>query len=284
MPSPRRLLAAVTALGLLAAPAAAQEPPARVVSMNLCTDQLALLLAAPGQLVSVSDWAARPAASNMAEEARALRLNSGSAEEIFLMAPDLVLAGSFTNRASVDMLRRLGLRVAVVPPARSMAETVARIREVGGLLGREAAAERLVAGFEAALAGQAARAARLRREPGAYHYPNGYTSGADTLASEVMDRAGLENAAAALGLSGAARLGLERLVMLEPFLVRTAPISGARSGRAYETADHPALAELARRVGGARFAERLQVCGTPFLAEAVAALVDARTAGAAAAE
>ena len=33
------------------------DAPARVVSMNLCTDQLAMMLAAPGQLVSVSHLA-----------------------------------------------------------------------------------------------------------------------------------------------------------------------------------------------------------------------------------
>jgi iron complex transport system substrate-binding protein len=45
----RALIAACGLLALFAAPAAAA--PARVVSMNLCTDQLAMLLAAPGQLV-----------------------------------------------------------------------------------------------------------------------------------------------------------------------------------------------------------------------------------------
>mgnify|MGYP006999250795 CR=1 FL=1 len=57
-----------------AAPAALPPPatpPARVVSMNLCTDQLAMALAAPGQLISVSYIARDPRASAMAEEALA---------------------------------------------------------------------------------------------------------------------------------------------------------------------------------------------------------------------
>ncbi|MGA0716208.1 MAG: ABC transporter substrate-binding protein, partial [Gemmobacter sp.] len=41
------------AFAVVGGPAAA-APPGRVVSINLCTDQLAMMLAAPGQLVSVS--------------------------------------------------------------------------------------------------------------------------------------------------------------------------------------------------------------------------------------
>ena len=45
-------------LALVAGPLGAQTlpdgAPARVVSMNLCTDQVAMMLAAPGQLVSIS--------------------------------------------------------------------------------------------------------------------------------------------------------------------------------------------------------------------------------------
>lgn len=271
----RHVLAAL--LVALALPAAA-APPERVVSMNLCTDQLALLLAAPGQLVSVSDWATRPSASNMAAEAAQLRVNSGSAEQIFLMRPDLVLAGSFTNRVAVDMLRRLGVRVETVPPARSLAAVSETIRGVGALLGRETRAEAVVADFEAALAAASSGAGDQPRIEAAYYYPNNYTSGSDTLAAEVLDRAGFDNAAARLGLSGAARIALETLVMTRPFLIRTEPISGNRTGRSYETAHHPALAALGTGGRSAIVADRWQVCGTPFVVQAVTALSEARRA------
>jgi iron complex transport system substrate-binding protein len=48
------------ALVITFAGAAAADAPARVVSVNLCTDQLAMLIAAPGQLQSVSWLAADP--------------------------------------------------------------------------------------------------------------------------------------------------------------------------------------------------------------------------------
>ncbi|MEO0811096.1 MAG: hypothetical protein AAFW82_10790, partial [Pseudomonadota bacterium] len=48
---------------------ASDAAPRRVVSMNLCTDQLAMLLAAPGQLYSVSYLAGRTDASVLADRA-----------------------------------------------------------------------------------------------------------------------------------------------------------------------------------------------------------------------
>lgn len=104
----RWLLAACLAGGL--AVCAKAEPPQRVLSMNLCTDQLAMLLAAPGQLISVSYLAQDPRASVMAEEAMTYDVNHGLAEEIFLLQPDLVLAGSFTTPATTALLRRLASR------------------------------------------------------------------------------------------------------------------------------------------------------------------------------
>ena len=49
----------------------ADPAPRRVVSINLCTDQLAMMLAAPGQLVSVSQLAGDPHSSAMAEAGEA---------------------------------------------------------------------------------------------------------------------------------------------------------------------------------------------------------------------
>ena len=130
-------LRALTVLALaagLAAPAGA-EPPKRVVSMNLCTDQLAMALAAPGQLISVSYIARDPRASAMVEEAMRYPVNRGRAEEVYLLHPDLVLAGSFGGPA-VAMLHRLGVPVVEVAPPTSLDEARKAIAQVGAALGR----------------------------------------------------------------------------------------------------------------------------------------------------
>ncbi|MEM9012415.1 MAG: ABC transporter substrate-binding protein [Pseudomonadota bacterium] len=270
--------AATSALLLsgLAGPGAADDgSPRRVVSMNLCTDQLAMLVAAPGQLVSVSYLAQDPSASAMVEEAQAYGTNRGLAEEIFMIEPNLVIAGTFTTRATVGLLRRLGVPLVEFAPANGLEDVRDRLAQMGAVLGREAAAAHLIADFDAGLA--ELRVGEGARPQAATYYANNYTSGTGTLASAVIEAAGLDNLADELGITGGGRLALETLVTEAPDLVIT--------GRQFETPalaqevlTHPALAALQDRAGTAPVADRDWICGTPHVLAAIRRLAAARDA------
>ncbi|MDO5622794.1 MAG: ABC transporter substrate-binding protein [Paracoccus sp. (in: a-proteobacteria)] len=243
----------------------AAEMPRRVVSMNLCTDQLALLIAAPGQVVSVSYLAADPRVSLMADHAAAIGVNHGLAEEIYLLNPDLVLAGTYTTRATVDMLTRLGQRVESLPPAGSIEDIRAAILHMGVLLGQNDRAAQVLADFDAAMIKVAPGAGRLAATYGA----NGWTAGGDTLAGDIMRAAGLELLADRQGRAHGGSLPLEDLVMAAPELLVTAA-RYAQPSRAEAVLDHPAIAALtARRM---TIADRDWVCGLPHVAEVAARL------------
>lgn len=268
----RRAFALCLWLGAALPVAAAPE---RVVSLNLCTDQLAMLLAAPGQLVSVSFLSQRPRISAMADRAQDFPANHGRAEEVFLMRPDLVLAGSYTSRAAVRMLRRLGVEVAEFPPERSFADIRAHLLRMGRLLGQSEKAERMVARFDAKLADL--RVTGGTRPSVALYGPNGYTTGAGTLADDILDAAGFANIAAKAGLPGGGTLPLERLVMLRPDLI----VTGARypgASQAEALLDHPALAALRADLPEAPDTGPEWSCGTPFVLDAVAEMAAARAA------
>jgi len=252
--------------GAAAGTRAAGAAPARVVSVNLCTDQLAMLLAGPGQLHAVSYLAADPGSSAMADEAAGYGHTRGRAEEVFLMRPDLVLAGRFTDRATVSMLRRLRVPVVVMDPAYSLADVRARIAEAGAALGREAEAARLVAAFDAHLAALAAP--RQGRDRAAVYYANGYTSGARSLAGDILDAAGFDNVAAALGIRVGGHLPLERLALSDPDLL----VTGRRyrgAARAEEILDHPVIDALRAGRRSRTVADRDWICGTPHVLRAV---------------
>ena len=266
---------AALALALLAGAGAsaqgvegASPAPRRVVSMNACTDQLAMLLADEGQLLSVSHLASDPRISAMTAEAASLRQNQGRAEEIFLMAPDLVLAGAYSGREAVAMLRRLGIRVETFEPASGLDDVPARIREVGQALGREAEAETMVSDYDARLA--ALRAEVARRPRAAIYYANGYTSGDRTLAGQILVAAGFANVAAEAGYAEGGVMPLEVLALAAPeFLVTGQTYPGA--SRSEAILDHPVVAAL-RGGPEARIADRDWVCGTPFVLRAVEGL------------
>lgn len=248
---------------------AAEPIPRRVVSINVCADQLAMLVAAEGQLHSVSRLAADPAGSVLANEAERYVLNAGFAEEIFMMRPDLVLAGTYTARTSVAMLRRLGVRVVDLPPTNTFDEICQQIRHVGRLLGREQRAEDLVAVLDADLAAVVPPHAAQPRPLAVLHYFNNYTSGTGTLAGEVVTRAGFRNLGSELGLVGTLHLPLERLVMAAPEVVIAENKTVQVQILAYDGFGHPALKAV---TGGKPFTsipDKYWVCGAPFTAEAV---------------
>lgn len=260
------------ALAFAGAMARADAAPARVVSINLCTDQLAMMLAAPGQLVSVSDLAADPHSSAMAEEARAYAINHGRAEEVYLLRPDLVVAGAYSDPATVAMLRRVGLKVVQFDTARSLADTRDRIARMAEVLGRKAEGTALIARFDARL--DALRGTGTRHSAALYH-PNGYSLGAGTLSDDILRAAGFDNVARSLGLRGGGTMALERLVMAAPdLLIRAAPLPGA--SRSEEVMTHPALATLSGGTASLRITSPDWICGTPHVLAAVETLVTAR--------
>lgn len=267
-PVSRRLSGALLAVALtVAASVSYAAPPQRVVSMNLCTDQLAMMLAAPGQLISVSDIASDPMISPMHVEAAAYPSNSGGAEEIYLLNPDLVLAGVYSDPAVVSMLRRLGIDVAQIDIVTGLDEVAERLGEVGALLGREAEAQAEIARFETGLA--MVRHAQTRPSA-AFYYPNGYSLGTGTLSHDILTTAGFRHIAEEMGRNTSGRLALELLVTAAPDLVISTGTYPGNS-RSEEILRHPALEALVsaghRHISGPDW-----VCGTPRVLTALADL------------
>ncbi|MFT7594701.1 MAG: iron complex transport system substrate-binding protein [Paracoccaceae bacterium] len=267
-----RIISLFAAL-VLSSAAAIAGPPARVVSINLCTDQLALGLAAPGQLVSVSRLSHDDASSVMADAARALPVNGSGAEEVYLLAPDLVLAGTFTATSTVQMLRDLGIRVEVFAPAQSLTDIPALLTRMGDLLGRQPQAAAQIAAFQRDL--DALSAPPAQRPRAALYYGNSYTLGDHSLAGDILKAAGFDNIATEAGLTMGGTLPLEQLILLQPdVIVQGRDYPG--QARAEDNLNHPALRTLTdTRVAGT-LTDRDWICGTPHVLSAVRAMRDLR--------
>lgn len=260
----RRWLGAACAAALaVCAPALAraETAPARVVSMNLCTDQLAMLIADKDQLHSVSYLAADPGASVLAERARAYVANHGLAEEIFLMRPDLVIAGTYTTRTTVALLRRLGFRVEEFAPETGFDDVRQNIARMGAILNRQERAAMLLADLNAGLAALAASPAQGSV---AVYSSNSYTVGPGSLADAVIAETGLDNIAASLGIFGAGRLPLESLIAADPDLVVTGARRFDSPALAQENFRHPAFRAFAHQVAEVEIPDKYWLCGAPF--------------------
>jgi len=271
----RRWLTALLVLAALVPVASAADMPNRVVSMNLCTDQLAMMIAAEGQLISVSYLARDPRASAMAKEAQSFEVNHGLAEEIYLMQPDLVIAGAFTTRATVSMLERLGVPVVTFQPAYRLDDISTRIRQMGEALHQTDKADTMADAFEGTLT--RLRDAVTDTPRAVLYYANGYTSGDQTLAGEILAAAGFANAAAEAGYTRGMKLPLEVLAVTAPDIVITSrPYPGA--SKAEEILDHPVVTQLRTDRASATMIDHDWICGTPHVLRAIEALSGSRQA------
>ncbi len=229
-------------LALLASLQAVAAELPRVVSTNVCADQLALRLAAPGQLLSVSALSRDPGLSGMAAQAQQVPINHAGAEEIIALNPDLVLASRrwlAHNRA--ELLREHGIEVLVLPFPNSWDEIYASTRLAAKRLGREEEGEALVAETQARLARLQQRSRPLRA---LYLRPNGGTAGRGTYVDTVFQAVGLENHQALRGSSGWGRFDLEELVSDPPhlFVAATMPGDDGYARAAYSR--HPRVQQL----------------------------------------
>lgn len=244
--------------------------------MNLCTDQMAMLIADDGQLHSVSYLASDPGTSVLAGQAGAYAVNHGQAEEVFLMQPDLVLAGTFSTRSTVALLRRLGFRVEEFEPEDSFDDVRTNLRRMGDLLGRREKAEEIVAELDDHLKTLGTSPAVTASV--ATYYANSYTSGSGTLVDAVISASGLINIAARLGLTGTARLPLELLVLARPDVLVSGEGRYDTPALANENFVHPAFRAIWQSTTSVSIAPKYTICGGPFTAEAARMLREAAMA------
>ena len=248
----------------------AAEPPQRIVSINLCADELLLTLADPAQIAGLSTYATDPVMSFTAEQAKAFRHDVAEAEQVVELDPDLVLAGRFTKRATREMLTRLGYRIVLLDAVKSVDESVAQIRTIAALVGHPERGEALAADIEAARQRAATAGMTAAERPTAAVYQRrGYVSGGDTLAGELLSIAGFANGGGALAGERGGFVPLERIVADPPDFIVVASASRRAEDQGSALLAHPALADLyppGRRIV---LPERLTVCGGPSLPAAL---------------
>lgn len=221
----------------------AENAPKRVVSLNLCTDILALSLADPKQIVSVSHIAVDPVSSPVAEKAKKYPLNRARLEEILTLKPDLVLASAYTAPDKLAVLEKAGIRVERFGYAQNFADIRQQIAQMGTALGRQQQAQAQIAEIDAAL--KNVHKSTEKRTALLYE-PNGYTSGAGTLADEAMRLLGITNLAAQDKRLAAGRVTLEDLVRLHPDII-IEPEFYAKPALAYQNYRHPVMSALTRQ-------------------------------------
>lgn len=257
---------------MLAAPVAGAQPrPSRIVSINLCTDQLLMKLADRDQIRSVTYMARDERVSLIAEEARSLPGNNGEAEEVLAFRPDLVLGGTFTSRFTVALMRKLDYRVVVLEPANDVASIQENIRIVAGAVGHPERGRAMIAEMNAALA--ALQSSTDSTKPKALIYrAGGRVAGRPSLGDAALTLAGFDNLTEELGLGSWGSLSIEGLLRAEPDLLILNDRRGDAPSQGRMILRHPALRRSGDHFQTASLQSQATICGTPQLVAAARAL------------
>ncbi len=163
-------------------------PPGRVVSLVPSWTEALFALGRGGHVVGATDYCVHPSGP-LSGVPRVGGTKNPSLERIAALRPDLVLANREENRRrDVERLEARGIRVWVSYP-RGVQEALRDLRGLGEILDAAAAAGRIAAEVEAALARAAARARPVRYAALVWYDPF-MLVGPDTFADDLLGHCG----------------------------------------------------------------------------------------------
>lgn len=243
------------------------ESAIKVASINLCADQLVLLLADKEQISSLSTLSHDEAGSYFFERARTYPTNDGHAEEILTLQPDLVIAGQYSNKHSISLLREVGLRLEILPIANSIESVLDNIATVAKWLGQEVRGEALITDLQGRLS--LLEPALGPRPIAAAYDPNGYTSGKLSVRGQMLELAGWQNAASLAGIESYGKLTLEAMINLHPDALIDSPYSPGTYSRGQAMSQHPALLAAGIDPHIISIPSRMTVCGGPWTIDVI---------------
>ncbi len=273
----RRLLTLCAASLLSAVAAQAQGRPQRIVSLNLCMDQMLLALADREQIASLSPLIRDPSISFMPEKAEGVPLNDGRAETILFSGADLVLTGTYTQQNQTALLQSQGLNVLAFGPWTSLAEGREQIRAVARAVGPPDRGEALVQKIDAAL--ERTKGIVKNKRSVLIYDRGGWVLPATSPTSELLVHMGLMPHHEALGLPHGGMARLETIVMTPPDFLLVDEAAGRMVDNGTVLFVHPALVRAVPPDHRIVLPGRLSICdgpSTPTAIEALAAEIRAK--------
>ena len=237
---------------------AVAQVPQRVMSLNICTDQLLLALAPERRIASLTFMAREPVPARIWPQGARIPVNYGSAEEVLAAKPDMVLTGPFLPALTRQLLARSGARIVEVPLAENFEQIASLTRLVAKAVGADARGEVLVAHMREDL--RAMRAARPATPIRVAEWGNGgYVPGQSGLFGAMLAAAGAQSIAAGDGY-----YDVEALVAGRPQALLFADTYAGMATLRADQNDHPALTARIPRIAYSSF----YGCGVPQVAAA----------------
>jgi iron complex transport system substrate-binding protein len=255
------------AISTAACTAEIAHKPTRIVSINLCTDELVLRLADPRNIVSIS-YLSRNYYSNVIDLAEKIPVNHGLAEEIVPLRPDLVVSGLYTTRTATALLERTDIPVLDLDVPRTIREVIDQYRDVGEALGEPERAKRIVDEMEERLA--AMPPAPPPPLPRALVFNlNGFTIRKRSLEDDIITRAGMEDFSRTFGIEKYGQISLETVVTSKVDVLIVSQLRDRPPAIGSEVLRHPVLDAISGRTRQIVMPSKLWICAGPENVDAI---------------
>ena len=261
---------------------AASDKPQRIVSLNLCVDQILIDLVAKERIAALSFLATDRAMSAVAKRADTYPRVRGAAEGVVALNPDLVIAGSYSTLATRSLLHRLGKRVVVVTQPATIDGVRGLISNLAELVGEPERGRQMTAAFDQRLQkatdhAPSQRASQSSSRPTALAVQvNSIVSMSGTLLDDAIRLAGLKNSAQDVAVGRSGRVPLEMIVRQPPDVLVLANAPEDFKTVLADNLRHPVLVNLTKERPVVSLPMWSTLCGTPYVATAVERLVAAR--------
>jgi iron complex transport system substrate-binding protein len=213
---------------LLAMTTSAIAAPERILSANLCADQLLLELSPKQHILAVSDFAHDPSLSYSHVLAQHIPHIRGTAEEILSLRPDLALIGPAQISPAINaILQQHHIPTFEVSIPTNIHAIETQIRTLANVIGREEVGKKLLARMQSRLIQVKLRSKQLSFTPRILIYhQGGYTESSDSILAALLPYVGAEP------YTSQTHVSLEQLttdppdLIVYPYVANTTPSIG----------------------------------------------------------
>lgn len=247
--------------------------PQRIVSLNLCADQLLMEMLPPERLVGITHLSVDKGISYHYKKAENYHQHKGRIEEIIALKPDLIIAGQFTTQPTNQLLEKLGYSVLRIGLPKTIAEIKQQLTKLGQRVGAASQTDTIINDMSQTLF--ELNKEQLKNTPSAaIYYANGFSAGKETIVDEALRFAGFKNIAAEQGLDYIAPLSMEALIKAEPDVLILGRYQKNTDSMAHQVLKHRALQKFirAKSVKTIAMPDRYWDCAGPSIVAAISHL------------
>jgi iron complex transport system substrate-binding protein len=247
--------------------------PQRIMSVNMCSDILLLMLVPKERIASVTHLAHDPVEVLMPGADAGVPVNRGTAEEVVRQKPDLILASPWSTPVLRGLAAKVGAPVIEIDSANSFEDIRRIVGQVGEAVGEPGRAEALIADMDRKLA--LLEHERPAKPVEVVAWSSGDSvPGAGTLTDEIIRVAGATNLARRLPGGGYSSFGVEELLTARPDAIMRGEAGYDGPSLRDAVSEHPVIrkAFAGRRV---TYPAALYACGLPQSADAARELREA---------